>query len=89
MIETAARGDVCGVGYRFSGKCSNMGMFARVEDEVALATLRYEPRLPELTKVLGNSRRRDADVLGEIVDRVLSMKQSPEDPEPGFDRHSL
>jgi hypothetical protein len=89
VIKPLVRGDVCCVGYRFGRKCSNVGMVARIEDEIALASLGDEPQLSELSKVLGDCGRGRADVLSEIVDRVLSMKQRPEDTEPSFDRYGL
>jgi hypothetical protein len=77
------------MGYRLGGKCSYVGVVARIEDEVALPSLRDELQFPELTKMLRDRGGRHSNVLREIVDRVFSVKEGPEDSEPGFDRHCL
>jgi len=87
MISPGPIGDVMSVGHRLRRKCPDVRVIARIEDEVSLPSLRDKTQLAKLTKVLGDGRRRDTDVLGEIVHGVLSVQQRPQDAEPGLDRY--
>ncbi len=54
-----------------------------VEDLCALASGRDEAGESELGEVLGYRGRLRSDVVGEFVDRVLSMQERPDDSETG------
>lgn len=89
MIDVLASDVVTGVEKRFGSDCSDVGMLARIEDEIALATLSDEPEFSELSKVLRHRRCGGADVFREVVDRVLPVKERPQDAESSFDRNRL
>lgn len=54
-----------------------------VEDVVATSSDAHELCQSQLPQVLGDGRGTGADMVGELVDRVLAVKERPDDPQPG------
>jgi len=80
----AGAGDgMIGLQQRFAREALDVFVAGRVEEPVPLAAHRDHVSCAQLGEVLGHGGRTDADMLGEVVHRVLAVQQSPHDPQPG------
>jgi len=82
-------GGVMRVEDRLFGEPRDVMIRRRVEDPVAIAAGRDEAGQTQLGQVLRNGSWLRADVFCQIVDRVLSVDQRPDDPEAGGIREQL
>jgi hypothetical protein len=82
MVATA--GDqMVGLEQGLLGEVFDVLVAGGVEDAGAVPASAYQPGGAQFGEVLGDGGRAGADVLGELVDRVLSVQQGPHDLQPG------
>lgn len=88
MVSSAVRAQpgCAGVEESLGRDPPKMIVVGDVEDPVARATRAHHARQPQLGEMLGHGRGLDANVVGEVVDRVLPVQQRPHDPQPGWIR---
>lgn len=79
-----ARDLVVGLEQRLGGQSFDVVVLGGVEDVVARTPGADETGEAQLGEVLGHRWRADADVVGELVDCVLTVQQCPHDPQAGW-----
>lgn len=75
--------EVIGVEQRLLGQLADMDVVGGVELAVAVPSHPHEAAQAQLGQMLGHRRRLGADVGSQLVDRVLPVQESPQDPQPG------
>lgn len=73
---------VSGLKKCFRHEPQNVVVLGEVEEPVTVASNGDEVSQPKLGEMLRNSSRCDTNMFGKIVDRVLAMKQRPDDMQP-------
>ncbi len=83
MVGGQAVHDVVGMEQCFLHEPSNVVVVSQVEDPGALTARAHQAAETQLCEMLGDRCRPGADVLGELVDRVLPVEEGPHDPQAG------
>lgn len=82
MVSGEALYDVVGVEERFLDEAPDVVVVGQVEDPSALAAGAHQAAEAKLGEMLGHGRRSCAEVVGELVDRMLPVEERPHDSEP-------
>ena len=82
-VVAAAGDEMVGLEEGFGGEVFDVLVASGIEDAGAVAAGADEAGGAQLGEVLGDGRRPGADVVGELVDRVLPVEQGPHDLQSG------
>ncbi len=74
------RDEMVGVVERLVNELADMHIAGFVENTRAVAPRTHHLREAQLGEVLGHRRRMGAHMIGEIVDRMLTVRQGVQDP---------